>query len=131
MNEADLILGKKKHAEMPTSQRTHFARYPARIRAICDAFIEEMGWTTDPTTKKIVAAGAKRFVDVHGNNPALLLRTIQQLRRNAPHIYQNIASPGSLITSARKMTPDGDSEEARQRYVTGEFADFFGEDDDD
>ena len=118
MNEADIFFGEKEPVEMPTAQRTNFGRYPARIRSVCDAFIEEMGWHCDPTTKKIVAAGAKRFVDVHGDNPALLVRTIRHLRRNARHIYQNIASPGSLITPARKFagSPDADSAEHRQKY---------------
>ena len=120
MNDADLILGKKKQVSMPTPQPTYFSRYPARIRSIADAFIEEMGWTTDPTTKRSVAAGAKRFVDVHGEDTALMIRAIKKLRNEAPHIYDNISSPGSLITTARslKRKPEGDSVEARQRYET-------------
>ena len=117
MNEADKILGPKKHVEMPKPQRSRFSRYPARIRAVCDAFLDEMGWSADPTTKRIVAAGAKRFVDVHGNNPDLVRRTIRHLRHKARHIYDNIASPGSLITPARKLGKR--KEEDTQKYLRG------------
>jgi hypothetical protein len=127
MSELDAYFGTKPETPMPTAQITHFARYPARIRSVCDAFMDEMCWTADPTTKRSVAAGAKRFVDVHGEDPKLLVRAIQRLKNNAPHIYDNISSPGSLITTARtlKRKPDPDSDEARQKYVTGEYADFF------
>ena len=118
MNEADLILGKKKHVEMPTAQRTNFGRYPARIRSVCDAFMDEMGWSADPTTKRNVAAGAKQFVDVHGENPDLVRKTIRHLKHRAPHIYKNIGSPGSLVNPARQFAgqPDPDSDEHRQKY---------------
>lgn len=129
MSELDKHFGPAPDVAMPTAQPTAFGRYPARIRAVADAFMEEMGWHCDPTTKRSVAAGAKRFVDVHGDNPGLLVRGIKKLRNTAPHIYDNIASPGSLITPCRRMGADPDSVEARQRYVTGEFADFFGEND--
>jgi hypothetical protein len=76
-----------------------------------------MGWNADPTTKKIVAAGAKRFIDVHGDNPQLMVRGIKRLRNTAPAVYDNIASPGSLITTCRRMGADPDSEESRQKYV--------------
>ena len=114
MNDAEAFFGPKKHVEMPAAQRTHFGRYPARIRSVADAFLDEMGWGTDPTTKRIVAAGAKRFVDVHGDNPELVRRTIQHLERHAKHIYDNIASPGSLITAARKQKPEN-----LDRYLIG------------
>ena len=119
MNDADIFFGPAPTVEMPTAQRTDFGRYPARIRRVADAFVQEMGWNLDPTTKRDIAAGAKKFVDVHGEDPALVKRTIQHLKRNAPHIYENIASPGSLYKIARslKRKPEGDSDEARQRYV--------------
>lgn len=116
-SDADRILGPKKHVEMPPVTRTHFGRYSVRIRSVADSFIDEMGWHTDPTTIRIVAAGAKRFVDVHGDNPELMRRTIQHLRHKARHIYDNIASPGSLITPARKLGKR--KEEDRDRYLKG------------
>jgi len=120
MNEADAILGPKKHVTMPTAQPTDFGRYPARIRSVCDAFIQEMDWNLDPTTKRSVAAGAKRFVDVHGDSPSLLVRGIKHLKNNAKHVYDNIASPGSLITTCRKIGADPDSEEFRSKYKSWE-----------
>ena len=119
MNELDKHFGPKPDTPMPTAQPTHFGRYPARIRSVCDAFINEMGWNADPTTKRDIAAGAKKFVDVHGENPALVIKTIRYLKDNAPHIYDKIASPGSLYRTARhlKDKPDPDSDAARQRYA--------------
>ena len=117
MNDADIFFGPKPDTPMPTAQPTHFGRYPARIHSVCDAFLKEMDWNADPTTKRIVAAGAKRFIDVHGDNPQLMVRSIRKLKNTAPTVYDNIASPGSLITTARRMGPDADSDEARQRYV--------------
>ena len=76
MSELDAYFGPKRTVEMPAPQVTLFGRYPVRIRAICDAFISEMGWHTDPTTKRIVAAGSRRFIDVHGDDVPLLVRTI-------------------------------------------------------
>ena len=118
MSELDQYFGPKEHVEMPRAQRSNFGRYPARIRGVCDAFMKEMGWTPDPTTKRSVAAGAKRFIDVHGDNPLLMVRGIKHLRNIAPAVYDNIASPGSLITTCRRLGADPDSEEGRQKYVT-------------
>ena len=128
MNELDNFFGPKPDTPMPTAQRTHFGRYPIRIRSVADAFLDEMGWNADPTTKRNVAAGAKRFVDVHGENPDLVRRTIKYLERNAMHVYLNIGSPGSLINPARRFAgrPDPDSEEGRKKYET----DFWEVDDD-
>ena len=118
-SDLDKFFGPKLDVEMPAIQPSHFGRYPVRIRSVCDAFIDEMGWGTDPTTKRNVAAGAKRFVDVHGEKPDLVRRTIKYLERNAMHIYLNIGSPGSLINPARRFAgrSDPDSDEARQKYV--------------
>jgi len=116
-SEIDRFFGPKPEVEMPKAQPTHFGRYPARIRAVCDAFLDEMGWNADPTTIRIVAAGAKKFVDVHSDNPELVVRTIRNLRHKARHIYDNIASPGSLITPARKLGKR--KEEDRDRYLKG------------
>lgn len=116
----------KPDVSMPTARKTLFGRYPARIRSVADAFMETMGWNADPTTIRIVAAGAKRFVDVHGENPELVVRTINRLERTAKHIYDNIASPGSLITAARKSKVDSDSEAGRRKFET----DFWEVDDD-
>ena len=60
MNDADLILGKKKHVDMPAAKRSPFARYPD-VQELCDTFIEEMEWNTDPYTIKQIAAGARDF----------------------------------------------------------------------
>ena len=119
MTDADLILGRKKKVDMPTAKRSHFGRYPVRIRSVADAFMDEMGWSADPTTIRDVAAGAKRFVDVCGENPELVRKTIRHLKHNAPHIYRKIGSPGSLYKTARGLgaTVDADSDEARQRYA--------------
>lgn len=117
MTELDNFFGPKPDTPMPSAQRTLFGRYPARIHSVCDAFLDEMEWNADPTTKRIVAAGAKRFVDVHGDNPELVRRTIQHLRHKAKHIYDNIASPGSLITPARKLGKR--KEEDLDRYLKG------------
>lgn len=116
-SEADLILGPKKHVEMPPVTRTHFSRYPARIRAVCDAFLDEMEWSADPTTIRDVAAGAKRFVDVHGDNPELVRKTIRYLRHREPDIYKKIGSPGSLYKIARRFT--NKPEEDLDRYLKG------------
>ena len=118
MSELDKHFGPKEPVAMPTARKTHFGRYPVRIRSVADAFMETMEWNADPTTIRLVAAGAKRFVDVHGENPELLVRTINRLERTARHIYENIASPGSLITAARKSKADSDSEAGRQKYET-------------
>ena len=121
MNEADSILGPKKHVEMPTAQVTLFGGYPVRIRSVADAFMDEMGWNADPTTIRDVAAGAKMFVDVHGENPELVRKTIRYLEHREPHIYKRIGSPGSLYKIARRFTDksDSDSDEHRQKYLKG------------
>jgi len=112
MNEADLILGKKKHVAMPSAKRSHFARYPD-VQVLCDTFIEEMEWGTDNYTIKQIAAGARDFKRAIGNDPKILLKTIQRMKRDK----LTIASPRSCITIARRVEPDADSEEARQRYA--------------
>ena len=117
MSELDEFFGPKPKVEMPTAQPTLFGRYPVRIRSVCDAFIDEMGWGTDPTTKRNVAAGAKRFVDVHGENPELVRKTIRYLEHHAMHIYLNIGSPGSLINPARRFA--GRSDTDTQKYLKG------------
>ncbi|GAG02400.1 unnamed protein product [marine sediment metagenome] len=117
MNDADVFFGTKEPVEMPTAQPTHFGRYPARIRAVCDAFMDEMGWSADPTTIRDVAAGAKRFVDVHGDNPGLVRKTIRYIRHREPHIYKKIGDPGSLYKIARRFT--NKPEENRDRYLIG------------
>ena len=124
MNDADLILGKKKHVDMPAAKRSPFARYPD-VQELCDTFMDEMGWNTDPYTIKQIAAGARDFKRAIGNDPKLLLKTIQRMKRDK----LTIASPRSCITIARRTEPDPDSEASRQRYVTGEFADFWEDDD--
>ena len=128
-SELDKHFGPKPAVAMPPAKPSRFGRFQARIRATCDAFAEEMGWNLDPTTKRIIAAGAKGFVDVHGDKPRLVKRTIQHLKNTAPHIYENIKSPGSLITTARTLSrkPDPDSPEGRERYRT----DFWGNGEDD
>ena len=113
MNEADLILGPKKHVEMPPAKPSHFGRYP-EIQALCDVFITEMGWGHDAYTIQQVVAGARDFVLAIGNDPKLLLHTIKKMKREK----LNISSPRSCITLARNTTPDADSPEARQKYVT-------------
>ena len=46
MNDADLILGKKKHVEMPNARKSHFARYPD-VQELCDTFFDEVEWEVD------------------------------------------------------------------------------------
>ena len=117
MTELDRFFGPKPEVEMPKAQITHFGRYPARIRGVCDAFLDEMGWNADPTTIRDVAAGAKRFVDVHGDNPGLVRKTIRYIRHREPHIYKKIGDPGSLYKIARRFT--NKPEEDRDRYLKG------------
>ena len=112
-SEADLILGPKKRVEMPAAQQTHFGRYPD-VQSLCDTFLEEMDWGHDLYTIQQVVAGARDFVLAIGNEPKLLLHTIKKMKREK----LNISSPRSCITLARNMTPDPDSDEARQKYVT-------------
>ena len=112
MNDADLILGKKKHVDMPTAKRSHFARYPD-VQELCDTFMDEMGWNHDPYTIRQIAAGARDFKRAIGNDPKLLLHTIKKMKR----VKLLIASPRSCITIARRVEPDPDSEASRQRYA--------------
>jgi len=111
-DNADLILGKKKHVDMPAAKRSPFARYPD-VQVLCDTFIEEMDWNTDPYTIRQIAAGARDFKRAVGNDPKLLLHTIKKMKRDK----LTIASPRSCITIARRTEPDSDSEESRQRYA--------------
>ena len=114
MNEADLILGPKKHVEMPAAQITHFGRYPA-VQDLCDTFWEFMEWNTDAYTIQQIVAGAKDFNLAIGNKPDLLLRALKKMKKNK----MSIGSPRSCITFAREMTPDADSDEHRQKYLKG------------
>lgn len=120
MSELDKFFGPKPHTPMPPVTRTHFGRYPDR-QEVCDAFIEEMDWDIDPWTIKQVAAGARDFVAVHGNKPRLIRKAIKYLKQNAPEVYGNIASPRSLITTARNVGKllDPDDVEDRRRYLKG------------
>ena len=124
-SDADLILGPKKHVEMPPAQITHFGRYPA-VQDLCDTFWEFMGWGTDAYTIQQIVAGAKDFNLAIGNNPDLLLRVLKKMKKNK----MSIGSPRSCITFAREMlhSLDPDSDKARQRYVNG---DFWGDGEDD
>ena len=116
MNEAEAILGPKKHVEMPTAQQTHFGRYPA-VQDLCDTFWEFMGWGTDAYTIQQIVAGAKDFNLAIGNKPDLLLRALKKMKKNK----MSIGSPRSCITFAREMlrSLDPDSEENRRRYLKG------------
>ena len=118
MNDADKHFGPKPAVAMPPAKQSHFGRYPVRIRSVADAFMDEMGWNTDPTTIRDVAAGAKRFVDVHGERPELVRKTIRHIKHTAPHIYKKIGSPGSLYKIARGLAgkePDEDT----SKYLVG------------
>ena len=112
-SEADLILGPKKHVEMPTAQVTHFGRYPD-VQDLCDAFWNFMGWGTDSYTIQQIVAGAKDFNLAIGNKPDLLLRALKKMKKNK----MSIGSPRSCITFAREMlhSLDADSDEHRQKY---------------
>lgn len=116
MNDADIFFGPKPTTEMPTAQITHFARYPA-VQSLCDTFLEEMEWNTDPYTKQQIIAGAKDFNLAIGNKPKLLLCVLQQMKRKK----LTIGSPRSCITIARELlhSPDADSDEHRQKYLKG------------
>lgn len=127
-SELDKYFGPKPETMMPNAKPSYFAEYPL-FQEVCDAFMEEMNWTPDPWTTKAVIAGGRDFYAAHGNNPSLVRRTIRWLKRNSPEIYSNIASPRSLITKARSMgaKADSDSEQERRKYITGEYADFWGD----
>ena len=112
MSELDKFFEPREKPAMPPAKQSHFGRYPVRIRSVADAFIDEMGWNTDPTTIRDVAAGAKMFVDVHGERPELVRKTIRHIKHTAPHIYKKIGSPGSLYKIARGLAgkePDEDT----------------------
>ena len=112
MTDADLILGPKRHADMPAAKRRHFARYPD-VQVLCDTFIEEMEWNNDPYTIRQIAAGARDYKSAVDNDPKRLLKAIQRMKIEK----LTIASPRSCITIARRTEPDPDSEESRQRYA--------------
>jgi len=126
MSELDNFLGPHEKPSMPSAKRTHFGRYPD-CQELCDVFISEMEWSADPYTIRQVAAGARDFKLAVGNKPDLLLKAIKRMRNKG----LDIASPRSCITMARKIVPDPDSEEGRRRYVTGKYADFWGNGEDD
>ena len=107
---------------MPPAKPTHFGRYPD-VQELCDTFIEEMGWRPDGYTIRQIAAGARDFKQAVGNKPDLLLKTIKKMRNKG----LDIASPRSCITIARKIVPDPDSPEGREKYRT----DFWGNGEDD
>ena len=113
MSELDSFFGPKPTTEMPPAKPSHFGRYPD-VQQLCDVFLEEMSWNHDLHTIQQVVAGARDFVLAIGNEPKLLLHTIKKMKREK----LNISSPRSCITLARNMTPDPDSDEARQKYVT-------------
>ena len=119
MSDLDDFFGPKPKVEMPTAQPTLFGRYSVRIRSVADAFMDEMGWNADPTTIRNVAAGAKRFVDVHGENPELGRKTIRYLERHAMHIYLNIGSPDSLTNPARRFGGRSDTDTQKYRLPEG------------
>ena len=122
MSELDNFFGPAPEVQMPTAQVTHFARYPD-VEDLCNIFLEEMGWNHDNYTIQQVVAGARDFKLAIGNEPKLLLHTVKKMEKAG----LNISSPRSCISMARKATPDADSDERRQRYVTGEYADFFND----
>jgi len=103
MNNADLILGTKKHVEMPPAKQSHFGRYPD-VSALCDIFIEEMEWQADSFTIKQIAAGARDFKRAIGNNPDTLLRATRRMKQKK----LSISSPRSCITEARSK-PEEDT----------------------
>jgi len=107
MNDADLILGPKKHVEMPGLKRSHFGRYPD-VQELCDTFIEEMEFNTDSYTIRQVAAGARDFRRAIGNKPDTLLRALKRMKQKK----LTIASPRSCITEARS-TPEEDTQKYR------------------
>lgn len=111
MNDADIFFGLKPTTEMPPAQPTHFARYPD-VQDLCDVFLEEMDWNHDLYTIQQVVAGARDFVLAIGNEPKLLLRATQKMKRKK----LSISSPRSCITAAREMRSP---EEDTQKYLKG------------
>jgi len=109
MNDADRILGPKPVVAMPPAKRSHFARYPD-VQVLCDTFLEEMDFNTDPYTIRQIAAGARDFKSAIGNKPDVLLRALKRMKRKK----LTIASPRSCITEARSQ-PDEDT----SKYLRG------------
>ena len=109
-SEADLIIGKKKHVEMPTAQVTLFGRYPD-VQDLCDTFADEMGWALDNYTIRQIAAGARDYKQAIDGDTKRLLKTIQKMKKAG----LSIASPRSCITIARKQKPEEDLD----RYLIG------------
>lgn len=101
-------------------KRTHFGHYPD-CQDVADAFLDYMGWMPDPFTIKQVAAGARDFVAVFGNNYGLLVKTLRHIERNEPEVWARVASPRSCITHARRMGKKEamTDEERRRRYLNG------------
>ena len=115
-SELDKFFGPAAEVEMPPIKCSHFGRFPD-VQELCDTFLEEMEWNTDNYTKQQIVAGARDFNLAIGNNPGLLLRTIQQMKRDK----LSIASPRSCITIAREKmhVPDPDSQDGRRKYLRG------------
>jgi len=107
MNAADKHFGPKPAVAMPPAKQSHFGRYPD-VQELCDTFIEEMGFNTDPYTIRQVAAGARDFRRAIGNNPDTLLRALKRMKQKK----LTIASPRSCITEARS-TPEEDTQKYR------------------
>ncbi len=108
-SELDAIFGPKPEVEMPPAQPTHFGRYPD-VQELCDVFADEMGWNHDAYTIQHVVAGARDFVLAIGNEPKLLLRATQKMKRKK----LSISSPRSCITAAREMrSPEVDTQKYR------------------
>ena len=126
MSELDDFFGPQEKVEMPPATQSHFGRHPS-IQSLCDTFLSEMEWNTDPYTIQQIAAGARDYALAIGHDTALLLRVIKKMKREK----MSIGSPRSCITFARELmhSPDSDSEEGRQKYVTGKYADFWEVDD--
>ncbi len=118
MSKLDEYFGPKKSVKMPPAKPTYFARHPD-VEDLCNTFLSEMEWHHDAYTIQQIVAGARDFKLAIGNEPNLLLHTIKKMKREK----LTIASPRSCISLARNMTPDADKD--TQRYVTGEFADFW------
>ena len=126
MTELDKFFGPKPDGEMPDIKPSHFGRYPD-VQELCDAFLEEMEWGHDLYTIGQIAAGARDYILAINHDPSLLVRAAKKMKNNK----LSIGSPRSCITTAREKlySPNPDSDKARQRYVTGEFADFWEVDD--
>ena len=112
MSELDKYFGPREEVQVPPAERSYFGKFP-EVEEMCNLFLSEMEWGHDAYTIQQVVAGARDFVLAIGNDPKLLLHTIKKMKLEK----LNISSPRSCITLARNMKPDGDSEEARQRYA--------------